>query len=138
MTVRQAFLPGRRIHELVQSIQSGERIRYSRVSESNGTRAEERISSEAFERFWTLASHRLERARYKVRDNGRTFWIDEVRVGGLVLAETEDAPDLVLPEWLESVVSREVTGSRKFDWESLARKETASRQGGQHLSRRRP
>ncbi|HEY7697083.1 MAG TPA: hypothetical protein VIE88_01640, partial [Vicinamibacteria bacterium] len=111
-------------------IQSGERIRYSRVSESAGARAEDRISSEAFERFWTLAPLRLERASYKVRENGRTFWIDEVRGGGLVLAETEDAPDLVLPEWLESVVRRDVTGSRKFDWESLARRRAAPRSGG--------
>jgi CHAD domain-containing protein/CYTH domain-containing protein len=126
-TVRQAFLPGRRIRESVESIQSGERIRCSRVALSEGSRVEERISSEAFERFWTLAPLRLERARYRVRANGRTFWIDEVEDSSLVLAETEDATDLVLPEWLASVVSREVTGSRRFDWESLARRGAESR-----------
>jgi len=118
---RQAFLPGRKIHESVESIQSGERIRYSRITVSEGSRAEERITGETFERFWSLASFRLERARYRVRENGRTFWIDEARDTSVVLAETEDAPELVLPEWLESVVRREVTGSPKYDWERLAR-----------------
>ena len=119
--VRQAFLPGQKIRESVESIQSGERIRCSRMALSEGSRAEERVSSETFERFWSLAPHRIERTRYRVRENGRTFWIDEVRGGRVVLAETEDAPELVLPEWLESVVRREVTGSRKYDWETLAR-----------------
>ncbi|MGH9388633.1 MAG: hypothetical protein ACRD1Z_03390, partial [Vicinamibacteria bacterium] len=124
---RQAFLPGRKIHESVESIQSGERILYSRVAVSEGSRAEERITGETFERFWSLASFRLERARYRVRENGRTFWIDEARDGSVVLAETEDAPELVLPEWLETVVRREVTGSRKYDWETLARGRPAPR-----------
>ncbi len=120
--VRQAFLPGRRIQERVESIQRGERIRYSRVAVSDGSRAEERITGETFERFWSLAPYRLERACYRVRENGRTFWIDEARDGSFVLAETEDAPELALPEWLESVVRREVTGSRRYDWENLARR----------------
>jgi CHAD domain-containing protein/CYTH domain-containing protein len=128
--VRQAFLPGRKIHEIVESIQSGERIRCSRIAVSEGSRAEERVTGETFERFWSLASFRLERARYRVRENGRTYWIDEARDGRVVLAETEDAPDLVLPEWLESVVRREVTGSRKYDWESLARESADSTKRG--------
>ena len=125
--VRQAFLAGRKIHESVESIQSGERIRRSRIAVSEGSRAEERVTGETFERFWSLAPHRLERARYRVRENGRTFWIDEVRDKSIVLAETDDGPELALPEWLESVVRREVTGSRRYDWESLARRGPAAR-----------
>jgi CHAD domain-containing protein/CYTH domain-containing protein len=121
--VRQGFLPGRRIHEHVESVQRDERARYSRVSASRDSRVEEGISKEAFERFWSLAPHRLERLHYRFRENGRTFWFDEVRDSGLVLAELEGEPDLALPEWLESVVTREVTGSRKYDWEALARRE---------------
>lgn len=121
VVVRQAFLPGRKIREHVESVRSGEQARYLRVAESGGSRVEERISSEAFERFWSAAPFRLERSRYQVRENGRTFWIEEVRDGSLIVGETEDAPDLVLPEWLESVKKREVTGSRKYQWESLAR-----------------
>jgi CHAD domain-containing protein len=119
--VRQAFLTGRKIHESVESIQSGERIRFSRIAVSEGSRSEERVTGETFERFWSLAPHRLERARYRVRENSRAFWIDEVRDKSIVLAETDDAPELELPEWLESVVRREVTGSPKYDWERLAR-----------------
>ena len=118
--VRQAFLSGRKIHESVQSIQSGERTRFSRIAVALGSRAEERVTSETFERFWSLAQNRLERVRYRVRENGRTFFIDEVRDMSIVLAETEDGPELVLPEWLEAVVKREVTGSRRYDWETLA------------------
>ena len=127
--LRQGFLPGRKIHELVESVQSGERIRYSRIAVSNGSRAEERLSKEMFERFWSLASFRLERARYRVQESGRTFWIDDIGNGSVVLAETEDGTELALPEWLDSVVRRDVTGSRKYDWERLARG-SASRTAG--------
>ena len=125
--VRQAFLPGRKIHEVVESMQSGARTRYFRIAVSEGPRAEERVSKETFERFWSLASFRLERARYQVRENGKTFFIDEARDGSVVLAETENEPELALPEWLESVVRREVTGSPKYDWETLARRGSAAR-----------
>jgi len=136
--VRQAFLPGKRIHELVESLQSGERIRYSRIAVSDGSRAEERISKETFERFWSLASFRLERSRYRVQENGRTFWIDDARDLSVVVAETEDGPDFVLPEWLDSVVSKEVTGSRKYEWESLARGSDSSPAGGTGPAKQKP
>lgn len=119
--VRQAFLPGKEIHEVVESIQTGKRTRLSRIAETKGGRAEERVSPETFERFWSLAPFRLERERYRVRDNGRTFWIDEVRGGSMVLAETEDDENLDLPEWLDSVVKREVTGVSSYEGENLAR-----------------
>jgi CHAD domain-containing protein len=112
--VRQAILPGKRIRERVESIQSGDRTRFVRVAISNGTRTEERISQETFERFRSLSSRRLESARYRLRERGRTLWIHES--GGLVLAETEGP----LPEWLEPYVTREVTGSRRFEPEALA------------------
>ncbi|HEY7819456.1 MAG TPA: hypothetical protein VIG29_14625, partial [Vicinamibacteria bacterium] len=64
---------------------------------------------------------RLERARYQVRENGRTYSIDEVRSEDpLVLAEIADEPDEPLPEWLESAVMRKVTGQRRYEWEALA------------------
>jgi CYTH domain-containing protein len=128
--VRQAFLSGKKIHELVESVQSGERTRYSRIAVSEGARVEERISKEMFERFWSLACFRLERARYRIQENGRTFWIDDARDSRVVVAETEDRPDLVLPEWLDSAVRKEVTGSRKYDWESLARNSDSPRAAG--------
>jgi CYTH domain-containing protein len=87
-------------------------------------------SPRAFERFWSLAPYRLERARYQVREKGRTFWIDEARDGSVVLAETEDATELALPEWLASVTKREVTGSRRYDWETLARESADSTKRG--------
>jgi CYTH domain-containing protein len=84
-------------------------------------RIEERISGETFDRFWSLAPIRLERARYRVRENGRTYSIDEVRSDdGLVLAEIAGEPDEPLPEWLESAVKREVTGERRYEWEAVA------------------
>ncbi|HJS73966.1 MAG TPA: CHAD domain-containing protein [Vicinamibacteria bacterium] len=119
--VRQAFLPGKKIHERAESIQTGERARFSRVAESNGAHAEERISKETFERFWTLAPLRVERNRYRVRENGRTFWIDEVRDRGVVLAEVDDEKDGELPDWLNAVVKEDVTGLPKYEGETLAR-----------------
>jgi CHAD domain-containing protein len=119
--VRQAFLPGRKIHELFEAVGSGERTRCSRVTSAGDSRVEERITSETFERFWSFSPIRLERARYQVRENGRTYSIDEVRSEDpLVLAEIADEPDEPLPEWLESAVMREVTGQRRYEWEALA------------------
>jgi CHAD domain-containing protein len=117
-TVRQAFLPGRRIHELVESVESGGRIRYLRIARSPGARTEERISKETFERFWAIAPHRLERSRYIVRENGRTFSIDEFPDANVILVEPEDGAEL--PKWLASVVEKEVTGSRKYEGEVLS------------------
>ncbi len=37
--VRQAFLPGREIHELAESVHTGKRARFTRVAEANGARA---------------------------------------------------------------------------------------------------
>ncbi len=118
--VRQAFLPGKKIHEAVESAESGGRTRYVRTARSPAARIEERISKETFERFWSLAPRRLERIRYVVLENGRTFSIDEVPEASVILAETEDSAELALPDWLASVVEKEVTGSRKYDGEALS------------------
>jgi hypothetical protein len=125
--VRQAFFPGKKIQERAESIQTGERARFSRIAESNGARAEERISKETFERFWTLAPFRVERHRYRVRENGRTFWIDEVRDKGVVLAEVDDEEGLELPGWLDDLVKQEVTGVSKYEAETLARSRARQR-----------
>jgi CHAD domain-containing protein len=125
--VRQAFLPGRRIHEHVEAIQNGARARFSRVTESKGARTEEKISRDTFERFWSLAPFRLERARYRVRADGRTFWIDDVRGSDVVLAEIEDGAERELPDWLDSVIHREVSGASRYEAEALARAPTGQR-----------
>jgi CYTH domain-containing protein len=119
--VRQAFLPGKKIRERAESVQTGERARFSRVAETAGPRAEERISQATFDTFWTIAPLHVERDRYGIRENGRTFWIDEIRGTGLVLAEVDDEEGLELPEWLNAVVKQEVTGLPRYEGESLAR-----------------
>jgi CYTH domain-containing protein len=119
--VRQAFLRGREIHELAESVHTGKRARFTRFAEANGARAEEKITEDTFQRFWSIAPFRIEKTRYQVRENGRTFWIDQVRGASLVLAETDDEEETALPDWLDSLVKRDVTGVSKYEAEALAR-----------------
>lgn len=123
--VRQGFLPGRRIHEQVLSIRTGARNRYLRVSSIDGrSRAEETISRDLFESLWSVADHRrLERVGYEVREKGVVWWIDEIPERNLVLAEVASDGDgeVSAPDWMKPLLVREVTGMRKYEWESLAR-----------------
>ncbi|MGH9322452.1 MAG: hypothetical protein ACRD21_09625, partial [Vicinamibacteria bacterium] len=124
--VRQGFLPGKRIREQIRSVRSGARTRYVREIATSRSPVEETLGRESFEALWPVVPIRLERARYEVRDRDRTFWIDEIEDPKLVLVETEEGSDLVLPEWLKEVLVREVTGSRAYEWEALARRKASS------------
>ncbi len=121
--VRQSFLPGRRIHEQVLSIRTGRRSRFVRITSIDGrSRVEEPISHELFETLWAATRDRLERVRFEVRDNGGVHWsIDELPERNLVLAEVASEGDEAPPDWMKPFVLREVTGLRKYQWESLAR-----------------
>lgn len=127
--IRQSFLSGRRIHEQVLSIRTGARSRYLRVSSIDGrSRAEEPISRERFEAFWSVADdHRLERVSYEVREGGGVWWIDEIPERNLVLAEVASDGEVTPPDWMKSFVVREITGIRKYEWESLAKRKVKAK-----------
>jgi CHAD domain-containing protein/CYTH domain-containing protein len=121
--VRQSFLPGRRIHEQVLAIRTGARSRYLRRTAIEGrSRTEEAISRDLFDALSSAARHRLERVRYQVREKGALWSIDELPERNLVLAEVTSDGEAAPPAWMEPVVLREVTGSSKYEWESLARR----------------
>lgn len=126
--VRQCFLPGRRIREQVVAIRTGARSRYVRMTSLGGrSRTEEPISRELFEALSSAARHRLDRVRYEVREQGALWSIDEIPARNLVLAEVASDSEVSPPSWMEPVVLREVTGSRKYEWESLARARVRTR-----------
>jgi CHAD domain-containing protein len=126
--IRQSFLPGRRIREQVLSIRTGGRSKYVRTSSIEGRpRTEEPISRELYEALASAAPHRVERIHYEVRRDGSRWEIDEVPDRGLVLAEVASDGEVALPEWIAPLLVREVTGVRRFDWESLARTRVKTR-----------
>lgn len=120
--VREGFVSGRRIHESVLAVGTGPRALRLRRLRIDGHRTEERLSASAFERFWQLCDgRRIERHRYEAREGGLVIRIDEVPARGIVLAELEGVPGRPLPPWLEASVVREVTGSKRYEGEALAR-----------------
>jgi CHAD domain-containing protein/CYTH domain-containing protein len=122
--VREGFLPGKRIRERVQSVRTGRSTRYRRIVEvEGGLPLEENISRADFEKLWRMSDgRRLERLRYPVRDGDRLWLIDSLPAHGLAFAETAGNDDLPVPEWLEPLVVEEVTSSKKYAAEKLARR----------------
>ncbi|HSF18422.1 MAG TPA: CHAD domain-containing protein [Vicinamibacteria bacterium] len=122
VTIRQGFLPGRKISEHVRSEQRGRRTRFFRVVDVAGQSVEESISRERFDAFWSLTDgNRLEHSRYDIDDDGSgSGHVDVVAGSETVLAECES-----VPEWLQPFVVREVTRIKSFEPEALARARSA-------------
>ncbi|HXV65334.1 MAG TPA: CHAD domain-containing protein [Vicinamibacteria bacterium] len=122
ITIRQGFLPGRKISEHVRSELRGRRTRFFRVVDVAGQSIEESISRERFDAFWPLTDgNRLERSRYDIDGDGSgSGHVDVVAEGETVLAECES-----VPEWLQPFVVREVTRIKSFEPEALARARSA-------------
>jgi len=111
----------------VRSIDGGV-IRHARtVKIGSGlvrTEMEEEISKELFARMWPLTEgKRIHKRRYAARGEQHTWQIDDFLDRNLVLAEVElSAADemAAVPEWLEAVVVRDVTGESEYENATLA------------------
>lgn len=86
---------------------------------------EEPCTREVFDALWPLtAGRRVTKRRHRARHGDLTWEIDEFTDRDLVLAEVElpgaDHP-VTVPDWLEPVVVREVTGDPAYANSTLAR-----------------
>ncbi|MBL8960862.1 MAG: CHAD domain-containing protein [Gemmatimonadetes bacterium] len=127
--IDQGYLPGDRLVERVRRTRSRAGERFHRTVKSgvglSRLEIEEECTRELFEALWPLTDgRRVTKRRHRVRDGALTWEIDEFTDRDLVLAEVEvpsaDYP-VTVPEWLEPVVVREVTGDPAFANSTLAR-----------------
>lgn len=128
--IAQGYLPGERLQERVRRVRrKGEPPRYYRTVKvgSGLTRMEleEEADEATFRRLWPLTKgRRVKKLRYRVADGGLTWEIDRFRDRTLHLAEIElpsEQHEVVLPDWLEDHVDRDVTGEDEYVNINLAR-----------------
>ena len=127
--IDQGYLPGEHLVERVRRTRSRAGERFHRTVKSgvglSRFELEEECTRELFDALWPLtAGRRVTKRRHRVRQEELTWEIDEFTDRDLVLAEVElpsaDHP-VTVPEWLEPVVVREVTGDPTFANSTLAR-----------------
>jgi CYTH domain-containing protein len=130
LEIDQGYLPGKTLVERLrrQRSRKGE-LRYFRtVKVGMGverTELEEETDPKTFEHLWVLTDGRRLRKRRYVVPNGDDVWeIDEFLDRSLVLAELELAradATITVPDWLKSVMVREVTEEPAYTNRSLAK-----------------
>ena len=134
--IEQGYLPGTAVLERLRRVRSidGATFRHVRtVKLGEGvvrTEIEEEMSVELFARMWPLTEgRRLHKRRYAARSGRHTWEVDEFLDRNLVLAEVElSDPNeaIVLPDWLASVMVRDVTEEREYSNASLASSDESS------------
>lgn len=120
--IDQGWLPGERLVERLRRLKTDEGESYYRTIKA-GTgvtrfEVEEETDSELFDQLWPLTEgRRVRKRRYYVAESDLTWEIDEFLDRELWLAEVEltsPTEAVTLPEWLEPVVEREVTGEPEY------------------------
>ncbi len=127
--IEQGYLPGEKLVERLRRIRTASGVQYVRTVKSGAglvrSELEEPCTYDVFKAMWPLTKgRRLKKRRYRVADAGHVWEVDEFRDRKLVLAEIEltSANDVVeLPDWLERVTVREVTGEPEYVNANLAR-----------------
>jgi CHAD domain-containing protein/CYTH domain-containing protein len=126
--IEQGYLPGGNVRERLRRAIGPRSTRCTRTVKVGTGRVraeyEEEISGAEFARLWSLTeSARLRKRRYRVSEGPLTWEIDEFLDRPLVLAEielpTEDT-EVVIPDWLEPELVREVTGELEYANSTLA------------------
>ena len=126
--IDRGWLPGTRVVERIRQLRRpDEPVAYRTMKPATGTGAtapEGQVEAALFEEIWPLtAGRRILTRRHVVPDYGLEWEIAQFLDRDLVVAEVaiaQDAP-LVVPEWLEPYVVREVTGEPGFTNRELAR-----------------
>jgi CHAD domain-containing protein/CYTH domain-containing protein len=126
--IDQGWLPGARLRERVRRVRRGVTERFFRAVKRGGgaarVEAEEETTRELFEALWPLTEgRRISKQRHKVREGSLVWEVDRFTDRELVLAEVElpaRGGDFPLPEWLQPVLVREVTGDPAYLNENLA------------------
>lgn len=127
--IEQGYLPGEKLVERLRRVRTASGVQYVRTVKSGAglvrSELEEPCTYHVFKAMWPLTKgRRLKKRRYRVADAGHVWEVDEFRDRKLVLAEIEltSTNDVVeLPDWLERVTIREVTGEPEYVNANLAR-----------------
>jgi adenylate cyclase len=128
--VDQGYLPGMRINERIRRMRSADGARFYRtIKMGSGVERyelEEETNEEFFRTVWPLTrGARIFKRRYFVPEGDVIWEIDEfLDRPGLWLAEVElETVDqrVIVPDWLEAVVEREVTDEKDYTNHALAR-----------------
>lgn len=126
LRIDQGWIPGARLKERLRRTREAERTTYYRtVKLGSGLKRleiEEETTAQVFRALWRLTrGKRIRKVRYVVDER---WEIDRFLGFDLVLAEielvTEEEP-VQVPQWLASVLVREVTGDIRYTNFSLAR-----------------
>jgi CHAD domain-containing protein/CYTH domain-containing protein len=128
IVIAQGWLPGARLRERVRRVRDAAGERYWRTVKQGigGARleTEEETSRELFEALWPYTEGcRVTKRRYRVHEGALVWEIDEFTDRDLVVAEVElpaRAKEAQLPDWLEPLVRREITGEPAYLNENLA------------------
>jgi CYTH domain-containing protein len=120
--VEQGWLPGAKLQERLRHVRGPDGERYVRTVKLGAglsrLEVEEETPADLFRALWPLTEgRRVRKRRYYVTEGDLTWEIDEFAERALVLAEVElPSPDteVVIPDWLEPVLDREVTGDPDY------------------------
>ena len=128
--IEQGYLPGDKIVERIRRMRfadTGEKWLRT-VKSGNAVKRvelEEEVDATLARALWRLATDRLRKRRYSIREADEFTWeIDEFLDRNLVLAEIElprADTNFEIPAWLVEVLDREVTDDPEYSNERLAR-----------------
>jgi CHAD domain-containing protein/CYTH domain-containing protein len=129
VSIDQGYMPGEKLVERVRRERvDGRAIYYRTVKVGEGltrTELEEETTRPVFEALWPLTKgQRIRKRRHRIESDGHCWEIDEFLGRRLFLAEVElDDPSesVALPDWLEPVVTRDVTDDEAYGNRKLAR-----------------
>jgi CHAD domain-containing protein len=126
--IEQGWLPGTRVVERIRPLRGPDQpVTYRTTKSATGalpTAPDGEVDEALFTSIWPLTQgRRVAKRRYVVTDYGLEWDIDQFLDRDLVMAEVAVSQDgaVVVPEWLERYVVREVTGEREYTNRALAR-----------------
>lgn len=129
--IEQGYLPGEKLVERIRhvSLPAGAEKWFRTVKAGNGLvriELEEEADVDLAHAMWRLTrSRRVRKRRYSIRESDDFIWeVDEFLDRELVLAEIEvpgEDTRFELPEWLQAVLDREVTGDPEYSNARLAK-----------------
>jgi CHAD domain-containing protein/CYTH domain-containing protein len=127
--IDQGWLPGTRVVERIRSLRRDARpVTYRTTRWSTGAAPaapEGEVDQTMFDEIWPLtAGRRVAKRRHVVTDYGMQWEIDQFLDRDLVIADVavaEGDTPVVVPEWLQPYIVREVTGDGAYTSLGLAR-----------------
>jgi CHAD domain-containing protein/CYTH domain-containing protein len=127
--IEQGWLPGTRVVERIRPLRRTDiPITYRTRKWTTGsaaTSSDAEVDERLFEEIWPLtAGRRVAKRRHVVPDYGLQWKIDEFLDRDLVIADvavSDRGTPVVLPEWLQPYIVREVTGEGAYTSRALAR-----------------